>query len=142
MQHNNRNTCCRRLFVELQSGPRFSADPKAFAQALNLDHTIQQVYTASSSIVLALRTRFLASNTVHALQDGQEFLKLLLSLLETRLAESGQPVRFVTCAFSQHKFVMHDLFGWLAVHFFWRVWFAQLLQPCGGLTHARHKRVT
>ncbi|KAL0020878.1 hypothetical protein WJX77_005350 [Trebouxia sp. C0004] len=55
----------RRLFVELQSGPRFSADPKAFAQALNLDHTIQQ--------------------------DGQEFLKLLLSLLETKLAESGQP---------------------------------------------------
>lgn len=40
---------CRRLFAELQSGPRFSADPKAFAQALNLDHTIQQVGTASYS---------------------------------------------------------------------------------------------
>lgn len=26
------------------------------------------------------------------LQDGQEFLKLLLSLLETKLAESAQPV--------------------------------------------------
>ena len=32
--------------MELQSGPRFSADPKAFAQALNLDHTIQQVRAA------------------------------------------------------------------------------------------------
>ena len=124
MQHNNQNIRCRRLFVELQSGPRFSADPKAFAQALNLDHTIQQVYTASSSIVLALCTRSLASNTVHALQDGQEFLKLLLSLLETKLAESGQPVRFVTCAVSRHKFVMHDLFGWFAVHSVWRIFSA------------------
>ncbi len=56
MRHNIQNTCCRRLFVELQSGPRFSADPKAFAQALNLDHTIQQVCIASCSFVLALCT--------------------------------------------------------------------------------------
>ncbi|KAL3150109.1 hypothetical protein ABBQ38_013448 [Trebouxia sp. C0009 RCD-2024] len=55
----------RRLFAELQAGIRYSADPKAFAQALNLDHTIQQ--------------------------DGQEFLKLLLSLLESKLGASGQP---------------------------------------------------
>ena len=117
MQHNHQNTCCRGLFVELQSGPRFSADPKAFAQALNLDHTIQQVGTACCPVC----TPSHAINNVHALQDGQEFLKLLLSLLETKLAESGQPVRFVTCVFSQHKFVMHDLFGWLAVCFVWRV---------------------
>jgi len=90
--------------VELQSGPRFSADPKAFAQALNLDHTIQQVCTASCPIVLALCTRSHANNNFHALQDGQEFLKLLLSLLETKLAESGQPVRFVTCACSTTQF--------------------------------------
>lgn len=98
----SQDTCCRQLFVELQSGARFSADPKAFAQALNLDHTIQQVCTASCTIVLALCTH--ASNKFHALQDGQEFLKLLLSLLETKLAESGQPVRFVTCAFSTTQF--------------------------------------
>ncbi len=81
--------------MELQSGPRFSADPKAFAQALNLDHTIQQACTACCSTVSALCSRSHASNTLHALQDGQEFLKLLLSLLETKLAESGQPVSFV-----------------------------------------------
>ena len=74
--------------------------------------------------LLALCTRSHASNTVHALQDGQEFLKLLLSLLETKLAESGQPVRFVTCAVSRHKFVMHDLFGWFAVHSVWRIFSA------------------
>ena len=46
MHHStNELSCHRHLFVELQSGPRFSADPKAFAQALNLDHTIQQVGT-------------------------------------------------------------------------------------------------
>ena len=49
--------------------------------------------------LLALWTHSPASNTVHTLQDGQEFLKLLLSLLETKLAESGQPVRLDTCAF-------------------------------------------
>ena len=102
MQHNIQNTCCRRLFVELQSGPRFSADPKAFAQALNLDHTIQQACTACCSTVSALCSRSHASNTLHALQDGQEFLKLLLSLLETKLAESGQPVSFVNYCF-QHN---------------------------------------
>ncbi len=65
-----------------------------------------------------------ASNAAHALQDGQEFLKLLLSLLEAKLAESGQPVRLITCVFSQYNFVMHDLFAWLAVHYVCRVCFA------------------
>ena len=34
---------CRRLFAELQEGPRRSADPTSFAEALNLDRSIQQV---------------------------------------------------------------------------------------------------
>ena len=37
---------------------------------------------------------------VNVLQDGQEFLKLLLSLLETKLAESGQAV---SCTSSEHN---------------------------------------
>lgn len=40
------------------------------------------------------------------LQDGQEFLKLLLSLLETKLAESGQAVT-VLSALLLHS--THDL---------------------------------
>ena len=36
---------CRRLFAELQEGPKRSADPTCFAEALNLDRTIQQVGT-------------------------------------------------------------------------------------------------
>ena len=34
---------CRRLFAELQEGPKRSADPTCFAEALNLDRSIQQV---------------------------------------------------------------------------------------------------
>lgn len=57
---------CRSLFAQLQAGPRSSVDPTAFAEGLQLDHTIQQ--------------------------DGQEFLKLLLSLLERRFADAGEKV--------------------------------------------------
>lgn len=56
----------RRLFGELQAGPRASADPTAFAETLNLDHSVQQ--------------------------DGQEFTKLLLTLLERLFRESGVQV--------------------------------------------------
>ena len=41
---------CRQLFADLQYGARFSADPRAFAQALNLDHTIQQVSFATAYV--------------------------------------------------------------------------------------------
>ena len=34
---------CRRLFAELQEGPRSSADPTEFAASLNLDRSVQQV---------------------------------------------------------------------------------------------------
>jgi ubiquitin carboxyl-terminal hydrolase 48 len=57
----------RRLFAELDAGPRRSADPTSFAAGLQIDHTIQQ--------------------------DGQEFLKLLLDLLQRRFAEADDPVR-------------------------------------------------
>ena len=32
----------RRLFAELQLGPRYSADPTPLASVLNLDHAVQQ----------------------------------------------------------------------------------------------------
>lgn len=57
---------CRTLFAELQAGPHISANPTAFVGALQLDHTVQQ--------------------------DGQEFLKLLLSLLEKHLQKSMDQV--------------------------------------------------
>ncbi|KAK9803279.1 hypothetical protein WJX72_005931 [[Myrmecia] bisecta] len=55
----------RSLFLELQYGPRASSDPSKLASVLNLDNSIQQ--------------------------DGQEFLKLLLSLLESKLQASTLP---------------------------------------------------
>ena len=58
---------CRRLFAELEAGPRRSADPTSFAAGLQIDHTIQQ--------------------------DGQEFLKLLLDLLQRRFADADARVR-------------------------------------------------
>lgn len=54
----------RRLLAELQAGPRGVASPAAFADCLQLDSRVQQ--------------------------DGSEFLKLLLQLLETELAGSAQ----------------------------------------------------
>lgn len=56
----------RRLFAELQAGPWLSADPTAFARTLALDHSVQQ--------------------------DGGEFMKLLLTLLERLFRESGLEV--------------------------------------------------
>lgn len=70
LQNTDTSPCihqiCRRLFAELQAGPRASADPTAFAQTLSLDHSVQQ--------------------------DGQEFTKLLLTLLERLFRESGVQV--------------------------------------------------
>ena len=57
----------RRLFAELEAGPRRSADPTSFAAGLQIDHTIQQ--------------------------DGQEFMKLLLDLLQRRYADADSRVR-------------------------------------------------
>jgi len=57
---------CRRLFAELEAGPRRSADPTSFAAGLQIDHTIQQ--------------------------DGQEFMKLLLDLLQRRYADADSRV--------------------------------------------------
>jgi hypothetical protein len=57
----------RQLLAHLNAGPRASADPTAFARTLALDHSVQQ--------------------------DGQEFMKLLLTLLERLLRESGNQVR-------------------------------------------------
>lgn len=56
----------RQLLAHLNAGPRASADPTAFARTLALDHSVQQ--------------------------DGQEFMKLLLTLLERLLRESGNKV--------------------------------------------------
>jgi hypothetical protein len=56
----------RQLLAHLNAGPRASADPTAFARTLALDHSVQQ--------------------------DGQEFMKLLLTLLERLLRESGNQV--------------------------------------------------
>eukprot|EP00850_Spirogloea_muscicola_P019126 SM000184S03759 [mRNA] locus=s184:66278:77806:- [translate_table: standard] len=53
------------LFAELQCGAEAPVDPSAFAATLQLDRGVQQ--------------------------DGQEFLKLLLSLLEGVLARSARP---------------------------------------------------
>lgn len=36
---------CRRLFAELQEGPKASANPTAFVEALKLDHATQQVFS-------------------------------------------------------------------------------------------------
>ncbi|KAK3283187.1 Ubiquitin carboxyl-terminal hydrolase 26 [Cymbomonas tetramitiformis] len=52
----------RRLFAELSQGERYFVDPSGLAQALELDNGVQQ--------------------------DGQEFMKLLLSLLESILGHS------------------------------------------------------
>lgn len=95
---------CRHLFADLQCGPRFSADPRSFAQALNLDHTIQQVWAATctlvtcSSVIMPYQAHMNSSvfeqqDMCGDMQDGQEFLKLLLSLLEGKLSLSGQAVR-------------------------------------------------
>lgn len=64
------NCVFRRLFAELYAGPRASADPTAFAATLALDHSVQQ--------------------------DGQEFMKLLLTLLERLFRESGVQVMNVS----------------------------------------------
>ena len=34
---------CRRLFAELQEGPKSSADPTSLAESLSLDRSVQQV---------------------------------------------------------------------------------------------------
>ncbi|WIA08663.1 hypothetical protein OEZ85_008090 [Tetradesmus obliquus] len=54
----------RDLFIELHFGPRRYVDPEPFANSLQLNHAIQQ--------------------------DGQEFLKLLLTKLEHTFASSAQ----------------------------------------------------
>ncbi|KAF8072683.1 UBP26 [Scenedesmus sp. PABB004] len=54
----------RELFVELRFGPRRYVDPEPFANSLQLNHAVQQ--------------------------DGQEFLKLLLTKLEAVFAASQQ----------------------------------------------------
>lgn len=117
--------CCRRLFAELQAGTRYSADPKAFAQALNLDHTIQQV-AADTHGRLYYHTHHwsIPLPTWLVLQDGQEFLKLLLSLLESKLGQSGQPVSVLAST-------IHDPPGYL------EAWHASVFNhDVGGTWHA------
>lgn len=53
----------RDLFLQLHLGPKSSADPSDFVKSLSLDHTVQQ--------------------------DGQEFLKLLLTMLESKFSRSS-----------------------------------------------------
>jgi len=63
LQHLPALRLLRELFAQLQSGRACSADPSAFAAALALDRGVQQ--------------------------DGQEFLKLLLQLVESALGPAG-----------------------------------------------------
>ena len=117
----------------MQAGPRFSTDPTAFAKALQLDHTIQQVQifrcaheqpfetmqsghagtpfddcksqTAPCDVNFAPLTR-----SDPFVQDGQEFFKLLLSLLEAQLARSSQQV----CLPASHALVALPQPRWAA----------------------------
>jgi hypothetical protein len=81
----------RQLFAQLQSGARQSADPAAFAQCLALDSGQQQarvscrVFGSLGITWQALTRCALAAVTP---QDGQEFMKLLLSLVERSLEAS------------------------------------------------------
>ena len=100
----------------MQAGPKFSTDPTAFAKALQLDHTIQQVQLHQCvHELMPFKTMQSGHADTHLnrckpqiapcdvtfapltrsdlfLQDGQEFFKLLLSLLEAQLARSSQQV--------------------------------------------------
>ena len=74
---------CRRLFAELEAGPRRSADPTSFAAGLQIDHTIQQ--------------------------DGQEFMKLLLDLLQRRYADADSRVRKTMRYWAGRSLSRHEL---------------------------------
>lgn len=101
---------CRRLFAELKEGPKGSADPTAFAESLNLDRSYQQVFLCGSkrfslhpSVTAYLwfltpctsaKAAIICSSSnltkvMLTVQDGQEFFKLLLNLLEAKLAKSS-----------------------------------------------------
>jgi ubiquitin carboxyl-terminal hydrolase 48 len=69
----------RRLMAELQSGPVAVASPAPFAHCLQLDSRVQQ--------------------------DGSEFLKLLLTLLETELAGSPQAALVQRLYRGQYSFI-------------------------------------
>ena len=84
------------LFGKLQAGVRQSADPAAFAKSLTLDSNVQQVRmqrTALPCAPLAVNRPDAASAC--ATQDGQEFMKLLLTMLDRALAGSSAGKCFV-----------------------------------------------
>lgn len=55
---------CREIFVQMQCGPVDRVDPTGLVQALRVDHSVQQ--------------------------DGQEFMKLFLTLLERAFEDTPE----------------------------------------------------